>query len=108
MKKNVGTGRVFSPIKTSKIPDEVYKQIVSMISSGQVKPGQRLPSEREMASDLGISRQSIREALYRAETMGLIEVRQGEGSFVLSSVGESLSSPLAILLSEQAELLFEF
>jgi len=108
LKKNEGKRGIFSPIKTSKIPDEVYKQIVSMISSGQVKPGQKLPSEREMASDLGISRQSIREALYRAETIGLIEVRQGEGSFVLSSVGESLSSPLAVLLAEQAERVFEF
>ncbi|UCG66925.1 MAG: FadR family transcriptional regulator [Deltaproteobacteria bacterium] len=108
MKKNEGKRGIFSPIKTSKIPDEVYKQIVSMIGSGQLKPGQKLPSEREMASDLGISRQSIREALYRAETIGLIEVRQGEGSFVLSSVGESLSSPLAVLLAEQAERVFEF
>lgn len=108
MKRNEGKRGIFSPIKTSKIPDEVYKQIVSMISSGQLKPGQKLPPEREMASDLGISRQSIREALYRAETMGLIEVRQGEGSFVLSSVLESLKPPLTILLEEEVERIFEF
>lgn len=98
----------FSPIKTSKKPDKVYKQIVSMISNGTLRPSEKLPSEREMASDLEISRQSVREALYRAETMGLIEVRQGEGSFVRSTVGESLGSPLAILLEEQAETVFEF
>ena len=108
LKRNEGKRGIFSPIKTSKIPDEVYKQIVSMISSGQLKPGQKLPPEREMASDLGISRQSIREALYRAETMGLIEVRQGEGSFVLSSVLESLKPPLTILLEEEVERIFEF
>lgn len=99
---------VFSPIKTSKKPDKVYKQIVSMISNGTLRPSEKLPSEREMASDLEISRQSVREALYRAETMGLIEVRQGEGSFVRSTVGESLGSPLAILLEGQAETVFEF
>lgn len=98
----------FSPIKTSKISDEVYKQLVSMIRHGQLKPGEKLPSEREMASDLGISRQSLREALYRAKIMGLIEVRQGEGSFVLSSAHESLQTPLVGLLEEEVERIFEF
>jgi GntR family transcriptional repressor for pyruvate dehydrogenase complex len=73
-----------------------------------LKPGEKLPSEREMATDLGISRQSIREALYRAEIVGLIEVRQGEGSFILSSIGESLKSPLLVLLEEEAGRIFEF
>ncbi len=99
---------IFFPITTSKISDEVYKQLVSLISNGQFKPGEKLPSEREMASDLGISRQSIREALYRAEIMGLIEVRQGEGSFVLSSIRESLKPPLSVLLEEEAARIFEF
>ncbi len=99
---------MFSPVKTSKISDEVYKQLVSMINRGQLKPGEKLPSEREMASDLGISRQSLREALYRAKIMGLIEVRQGEGSFVLSYPHESLQAPLLVLLEEEVERIFEF
>jgi GntR family transcriptional repressor for pyruvate dehydrogenase complex len=101
-------GRIFVPVRTSKISDGVYKQLVSLISSGKFKPGEKLPSEREMATDLGISRQSIREALYRAEIVGLIEVRQGEGSFVLSSIGESLRPPLLVLLEEEAGRIFEF
>jgi len=108
LKKAQSTKRIFSPIRTSKISDEVYKQLVSLISSGQLKPGEKLPSEREMASEFGISRQSIREALYRAEIMGLVEVRQGEGSFVLSSVRESLKPPLLVLLEEEAGRIFEF
>jgi GntR family transcriptional repressor for pyruvate dehydrogenase complex len=100
--------RIFVPIRSSKISDEVYKQLVSLISSGKLKPGEKLPSEREMATDLGISRQSIREALYRAETVGLIEVRHGEGSFVLSSIGEPLKPPLLVLLEEEAGRIFEF
>jgi GntR family transcriptional repressor for pyruvate dehydrogenase complex len=108
LKKTQSTRRIFSPIRTSKISDEVYKQLVSLISSGQLKPGEKLPSEREMASEFGISRQSIREALYRAEIVGLVEVRQGEGSFVLSSVRESLRPPLLVLLEEEAGRIFEF
>jgi len=108
LKKNEIKRSLFSPVRTSKISDEVYKQLVSMISSGQLKPGEKLPSEREMASDLGISRQSLREALYRAKIMGLIEVRQGEGSFILSSAHESLQTPLLVLLEEEGERIFEF
>ncbi len=99
---------LFSSVKVSKKPDKVYKQLVSMINNGRIKPGERLPSERDLSSYLGISRQSIREAIYRAESVGLIEVRQGEGSFVISSVRENLKSPVAALLEEQTEKIFDF
>ena len=100
--------KLFSPIKTSKLSDEVYNQIVSLISSGKLKPGDKIPSERELAADLGISRQSVREALNRAEVMGLIDVRQGEGSFILSSINKSLKPPLTIIIEKEAERIFEF
>lgn len=99
---------LFSTVTPRKIPDMVYKQLVSLITKGQLKPGEKLPSERAMASELGVSRQSIREAIYRATTAGLIEVRQGEGTFIISSFKDHLRQPLSILLSEQAEKVFEF
>ena len=100
--------KLFSPIKTSKLSDEVYNQIVSLISCGKLKPGDKIPSERDLAADLGISRQSIREALNRAEVMGLIDVRQGEGSFILSSINKPLKPPLTIIIEKEAERIFEF
>ena len=99
---------LFAPIKTSKISDEVYKQIVSLISNGQLKPGDKIPSERELSSEIGISRQSIREALNRAEVMGLIEVRQGEGSFILSSLEGFLKPPLTVIIEKELERIFDF
>ena len=108
MAKNKQGPKLFSPIKSSKLSDEVYKQIVSLISSGKLNPGDKIPSERELAADLRISRQSIREALNRAEVMGLIEVRQGEGSFILSSVKKSLKPPLTLILEKQADRIFDF
>jgi GntR family transcriptional repressor for pyruvate dehydrogenase complex len=81
---------------------------VSLISSGELKPGDKIPSERELAADMGISRQSIREALNRAEVMRLIEVRQGEGSFILSSVNESLKPPLSLIMEKEVERIFDF
>ena len=79
----------------------VYKQLVSLITRGHLRPGEKLPSERTMALELGVSRQSIREAIYRATTAGLMEVRQGE-PFIISSFKGNLRQPLSILLEEQA------
>ncbi len=108
MSRNKTNKKLFTPIKARKLSDEVYKQIVSLISSGDLKPGDKIPSERELAADMGISRQSIREALNRAEVMQLIEVRQGEGSFILSSVNESLKPPLTLIIEKEAGRIFDF
>ena len=108
VRKKTRPRNLFSTVTPRKIPDMVYKQLVSLITRGHLKPGEKLPSERAMALDLGVSRQSIREAIYRASTAGLLEVRQGEGTFILSSFKGSLRQPLSILLTEQAEKVFEF
>jgi len=103
------TGKnLFSPVKTNKKSDEVYNQLFALISSGKLSPGDKIPSERELAAELRISRQSIREALNRAEVMGLIKVRQGEGSFILSSVKGALKPPLTLIIEQEAARIFEF
>jgi GntR family transcriptional repressor for pyruvate dehydrogenase complex len=99
---------LFSTVTPRKIPDVVYQQLVSLIASGRLKPGEKLPSERDMAADMGVSRQSIREAINQARTVGLIEVRQGGSTVVVSSVKEHLKTPLAIILEEQGEKILEF
>jgi GntR family transcriptional repressor for pyruvate dehydrogenase complex len=108
LERTKGKKKLFLPIKTTRISDEVYNQIVSLISSGKFKPGERFPSERDMASELGVSRQTIREALYRAAIMGLIEIRQGGGTFIRSSVYKPLEPPLTVLIKKEAERIFEF
>jgi GntR family transcriptional repressor for pyruvate dehydrogenase complex len=99
---------LFTTIKTSKKPDEAYKQLVTMIRTGQIIPGDKLPSERHLSALLRISRQSVREAILRAENSGLVEVRHGEGCFVLSSIQKTLKSPLRLLLEEEAHKILEF
>ena len=108
MRKTTRPNNLFSTVTPRKIPEMVYKQLVSLITKGHLRPGEKLPSERTMATELGVSRQSIREAIYRATTAGLIEVRQGEGTFILSSFKGNMREPLSILLTEQAEKVFEF
>ena len=61
---------IFRPVLKRKIFDEVYDQLISLISNGKLKPEEQLPPERLLARELGVSRQSIREALKKAETKG--------------------------------------
>ena len=91
-----------------KILDEVYDQLLSLISSGKLKPGEQLPPERVLARDLKVSRQSIREALKRAESKGLVNVRQGEGTFILSAASDLIESPFLTLMAEEVEKIYEF
>ena len=68
---------VLEPIRPKKISEEIVSQIKQLISRGELKPGDRIPSERELASMLGVSRPSVREAIMVLEAMGFLESRQG-------------------------------
>jgi GntR family transcriptional repressor for pyruvate dehydrogenase complex len=84
------------PISTVE-PRRLYRQIAaqlsSLIASGEFAVGQRLPSERELAVQLGVSRPSLREALIALELEGLVEVRVGAGIWVTASSGRSSATP---------------
>ncbi|MDU5262981.1 MAG: GntR family transcriptional regulator, partial [Clostridium celatum] len=69
-------------IKDTKVYTKVIKDIKEKILSGQLKNGDRLPSEREMAEKLEVSRTSIREAIRVLEIMGLIESKRGSGNYI--------------------------
>ena len=98
---------LFKPIRPKKLSEEIVKQIQSRISDGHLKPGERIPSERNLASLLGVSRPSVREAMVMLETMGLIEARQGGGTYVRSLTESSLSLPLTDMLAKDPKLLRE-
>ncbi|MTI65786.1 MAG: FadR family transcriptional regulator [Firmicutes bacterium] len=88
---------MFKPIKNKKVYEHVIEQIQNMIIDGVLKQGDRLPSERELASQLNVSRTSIREALRSLQIIGLIESRQGEGNFIKENIDETLFEPLSIM-----------
>jgi len=69
-----------------------------MISNGELKPGQKLPSERDMAESLGVSRASVREALTALEAIGILDIRPGEGTFVRETSVSTTFAPLAMVL----------
>ncbi len=70
------------PVNRRSVPEDVFDQIVSEVLSGQMQPGETLPSERRLAEVLGVSRPAVREALKRVSATGLVEVRQGDSTTV--------------------------
>ncbi|MCV7369571.1 GntR family transcriptional regulator [Mycolicibacterium duvalii] len=70
------------PVNRRSVPEDVFDQIVADVLSGEMAPGEALPSERRLAEVLGVSRPAIREALKRLAAAGLVEVRQGDATTV--------------------------
>lgn len=70
------------PVNRRSVPEDVFEQIVAEVLSGQMQPGESLPSERRLAEVLGVSRPAVREALKRVSAAGLVEVRQGDSTTV--------------------------
>ena len=96
----------FESVRRAKVYEEVARQIERLILK-RLQPGDKLPSERELAETLGVSRSSIRDAIRSLELMGLVAPRQGAGTIVLEISTDSLVNPLAKTLKRKAELVGE-
>lgn len=97
----------FKPIKPKKIYEEIVSQLNDMIIEGRYNPGDKLPSEREMAEVLGVSRPSVREAITALAAMGILEVRPGEGTFVAHTSDRETIKSLAMILAVERNSLAE-
>lgn len=95
------------PIKTRKIYEEIVKQIQNLIANGNLKPGDRLLSERNLAEKLKVSRVSVREALRTLEIMGFIETKTGGGSYVKENNTQEIVNCLAMFLTTERDSLLE-
>ncbi len=72
----------FKPIDKTSLSEEISRQIMNLVSSGDLTPGQKLPSERELCTRFGVGRSSLREALRCLTIVGVLETRVGEGTFL--------------------------
>ena len=95
------------PIKSTRIYEEIVRQVKQLIAEGRFKSGDRLPPERELAEKFVVSRTSVREALRALESLGLIDIRPGEGTFVREVSIDALIGPLALLMTTQREAIGE-
>jgi GntR family transcriptional regulator, transcriptional repressor for pyruvate dehydrogenase complex len=82
----------------------LFKQ---MIREGQIRPGERLPNERDLARRLGVSRPSLREAVRALAAMKILDVRHGDGTYVTSLDPELLAQPLQLILSIDSSFILD-
>jgi len=80
------------------VTDEAINSIKQMIVSGELQPGSRLPKEDELASHLGLSRNSLREAVRALTLVGILDVRQGDGTYVTSLRPEILLDAMSFVV----------
>ncbi|WP_110111631.1 FadR/GntR family transcriptional regulator [Bacillus sp. CGMCC 1.16541] len=93
----------YKRIKPRKIYEEVAEALLHSIKSGDLKPGDRLASVQQLAENFQVGRSAIREALSALRAMGLVEMKQGEGTYVRQFDPEMLSLPItsAVLMNKQ-------
>lgn len=95
----------FQKIAPKKVSDEIYDQLKSMIFSGGLVPGEKLPAERELAKNMGVSRPSLREALHKLNAQGFLEQIPGEGAYVKSITGESINIAIDKFIQKDGAIL---
>lgn len=88
------------------LPHEIARKLIAYLLSGDIKPGTRMPSERALAAALGVGRSSVREALKSLGLLGLVEVRQGDGTYLRRPDSDLLPQVIewGLLLNERRTL----
>jgi GntR family transcriptional repressor for pyruvate dehydrogenase complex len=82
--------RGLRPVQKRTLTQEAFDQLVAFLQDGSHHPGDALPSQQELADQLGVSRPVLREAMQRLEAAGLVEIRHGSGSYVAHPPAETV------------------
>jgi GntR family transcriptional repressor for pyruvate dehydrogenase complex len=93
-------------IKKIRVYEDIVAQVKDLIAEGKLRPGDQLPPERELSDTFQVSRASVREAIRALESLGFIETRQGEGTYIASSV-ETLLASLPSALFQRRDFLLQ-
>jgi GntR family transcriptional repressor for pyruvate dehydrogenase complex len=96
----------FEAVRRNKVYEEVARQIQNHLLE-HLKPGDVLPSERELAQQFGVSRGSVRDAIRSLELVGLLEPQQGRGTVVCEPSSDSLVGPLTAVIMQKRKLVNE-
>ena len=95
---------MYKPIKTGRIYENIVEQIEQQILSGNLAPGDKLPSERELGEQFEVSRTAVREAMKALRQRGLVEIHPGRGTFVIDSTTQAMRHSLGLMVKiEQLE-----
>jgi GntR family transcriptional regulator, transcriptional repressor for pyruvate dehydrogenase complex len=97
----------FTAVRKTRVFEGVAQQIQRLIVDGVLKPGDLLPSERDLAEQFGVGRSSVRDAIRTLELIGLVVPRQGEGTVVAEISHDAVVTPIASVLLRKRELIEE-
>lgn len=89
---------MYTPVRITRLSEQIVEQIERQILQGDLRPGQQLPSERELAERFGASRTSVREAIRILREKGLVEVHPGRGTFVVNNHSQGIRQSLGWVL----------
>jgi GntR family transcriptional regulator, transcriptional repressor for pyruvate dehydrogenase complex len=92
-------------VKRSAAAAQAVSEIQTLVRNGELLPGGRLPPERELARELGVSRSTLREAIRALVAMNILVSRHGDGTYVSSLEPEMLSQPFAFVLATRPALI---
>ncbi len=98
----------FRPVTPEKLSNAVIRQIEQLILRGVLRPGERLPPERELAERLNVSRPSLREAISQLQEAGLLSARPGAGVYVADVLGSAFAPALVQLFARHDEAVFDY
>ncbi|WP_439110153.1 FadR/GntR family transcriptional regulator [Lentibacter sp.] len=98
----------FQPVHPEKLSRAVVRQIEQLVLRGILRPGERLPSERELADKLNVSRPSLREAIGELQERGLLTAKASSGVYVADVLGSAFSDALIELFSSHEEAVFDY
>jgi GntR family transcriptional repressor for pyruvate dehydrogenase complex len=98
----------FHKVQPEKLAQTVGRQIELLILRGILRPGERLPAERELADKLGVSRPSLREAIADMSARGLLTSRPGSGVYVAEALAATFPEPLIRLFAAHDEAVFDY
>ena len=85
-------------MKTSRLYEQIVQQVEESILKGQLKPGDQLPAERDLAQRFGVSRTAVREAVKTLREKGLVEAYSGRGTFVTNGTSQAIRQSLDLMI----------
>lgn len=98
----------FQKVQPEKLSTSVVRQMEKLILRGILRPGERLPPERDLSDRLGVSRPSLRDAIAILQEQGLLTSRAGSGIYVADVLGSAFSPALIGLFSDHPEAVFDY
>ncbi|GLT08977.1 FCD domain-containing protein [Sulfitobacter sp. PR48] len=98
----------FQPVTPEKLSQAVIRQIEKLILRGILRPGERLPPERELAERLNVSRPSLRDAIGALQAAGLLSAKAGAGVYVADVLGSAFAPALVELFARHDEAVFDY